>query len=248
MESFEQRLARARARERWVEVYREAPEVFRAFEAAEDPDGLAARMLRGLAGTDGRRVLELGCGTGWLTRHLAPRAAGYLALDASGRMLAEHQRAGEVGDAPRTALLCARAERTPLADASVERVVASWLLLDLRPELRRAVLTEAWRVLVPGGELWVVENHGTGEFQRLRGIEDTASDDGLGEARPLVAELGLELRATVAAELRFPDARTATRVLGAILGDEVGHELEREPRPRLGLDLALLSATRPARG
>ena len=233
MSTFQERLAAARERERWVQVYREAPEVFRAFEDAEDPGGLAAERLRELADTDGRRVLELGCGTGWLTRRLAPDAARYLAVDASASMLELHRACGEAAGAR---LLHARAERLPLADGSVDRVVASWVLLDLRPALRRAAHTEALRVLAPGGELWVVENHGTGDFQRLRGLEDPG---GLGEARPLEDDLGLELREVVPTELRFPDAPTAARVLGAILGVSVGAELERSPRARMGLDVAL---------
>ncbi len=236
MATFDERLARARARERWVQVYREQPEVFRAFEDAEDPDGIAAERLRSLAGTDGRRVLELGCGTGWLTRRLAPGAAAYLALDASASMLGMHERGGEAGG--RRQLLRGRAERLPLAGVSVDRVVASWLLLDLRPDLRRAAADEARRVLAPGGELWVIENVGTGEFQQLRDLVDDR-DDGLGEARPLVDELGLELRAVVPSELRFGDTGTARQVLGAILGEAVGTELERAPRARVGLDLGL---------
>lgn len=242
MAAFSERLAAARVRERWTRVYREEPEVFRAFEAAEDPGGLAAERLRELAGTDGRRVLELGCGTGWLTRRLAPGAASYLALDASASMLelARHELADLTQE--RRGLLQlkrGRAERLPVLGGSVERVVASWVLLDLRPAVRAAAAAEARRVLAPGGQLWLVENVGTSEFQELRGLVD---DAGLGEARPLVEDLGLELCEVVETELRFESPAAAARVLGAILGDEVRAELERRPRARIGLDVGLFSS------
>jgi hypothetical protein len=119
-------------------------------------------------------------------------------------------------------------------------VVASWVLLDLRPALRQAALAEARRVLRPGGSLWLVENHNSSEYQELRDLIDP---DGPGEPGPLVEELGLTLREVVQTELRFEDSGVAARVLGAILGDSVGEELTRAPRARIGLDLGLFSLT-----
>jgi len=243
MESFERRQAAARERERWVAVYRSAPDVFLAFEAAEDPEGRVAARLAELGGIAGERVLELGCGTGWLTRQLAPRAAGYVALEPSAAMLG-----AATGPAPRGlwGTVRGRAERLPFGPATFTRLVASFVLLDLRASLRTAVMGEAQRVLgptPPGASeprFWVVENHGTGEYQELRGLVD--ADGGLGEATPLVRELGFELVEVVQTEYVFESADQTAAVLGAILGEEVRAELERRPRRRVGLDLGLFAA------
>jgi SAM-dependent methyltransferase len=238
--SLAERLAAARTRERWVAAYREAPGVFATFEAAEDPDGAARARLVELARIEGEVVLELGAGTGWLTRRVAPLAARTVALEPALGML---RTANLAGAKP----VSARAESLPLATASVSRVVASFVLLDLRPELRPLVLAECERVLAPRPDaaIWVIENAGTGEYQELRGIADRTG--GLGESRPLVDELGFECVDVFETELVFQDAGEAAAVLGTILGTEVRTELERSPRTRLGLDLALLRRSRATR-
>jgi len=67
--------------ENWNRAYVEAPEIFDAFSRAEDPDGLITRSVLKHAELEGRRVLEIGCGTGRYTREWAPAAASYLALE-----------------------------------------------------------------------------------------------------------------------------------------------------------------------
>lgn len=46
-----------------------------------DPEGVETRALAGLAPLDGLRVLELGCGDGRLTFHVARSAGSVLAVD-----------------------------------------------------------------------------------------------------------------------------------------------------------------------
>jgi hypothetical protein len=76
-----------------------------------------------------------------------------------------------------------------------------------------------------------------GEFQELRGIEDT---EGPGEVRPLIDECGFEVVETVETELRFADAAEAELVLGAILGDDARAKLQRRPTSVVPLHLAIL--------
>ncbi|MDG1499830.1 MAG: class I SAM-dependent methyltransferase [Planctomycetota bacterium] len=240
MRPIDQRLQEARKAERWTQVYRDAPETFRAFEAAEDPGGLAARRMVQLAKLQGKRVLEIGSGTGWLTRYVDEVAARHVAVEPEAAMIAS---AMDLGDAK---VLRARGESLPFAPGSFDAAVMSWVLLDLRPELRTKVLRQCDRVLgsgllsSPSTEqlgTWVIENAGTGEFQELRGIEDPG---GLGEVAPLVHDCGFELVEVVETEMRFPNAATAEATLGAILGDQVRRKLQAQPRSSLSLDLAIL--------
>ncbi len=83
-----------------------APEYDRVYAKPERQDDLRA-MERWLPSRfDGRRVLEIACGTGWWTRFIAPVAAHVVALDAAPETLAiaRERLAGErvdlvVGDA-----------------------------------------------------------------------------------------------------------------------------------------------------
>lgn len=94
----------------------------------------------------GRRVLELGCGTGRLAAALAERAVARVwAVEPSAEMAAAARAAG-------VTVKEAGAERLPFKDAWFERVVARMVvhLLD-----RPRAFAEARRVLVPGGRLAV---------------------------------------------------------------------------------------------
>jgi len=238
--SLDARLAAARKAERWLEAYRLHPEVFGAFEAAEDPSGLTATRLAKHVGLAGQTVLEVGGGTGWLTRRVAHFAKSYIVAEPNPHMQAvgHGQRAFASAE-----VLRARGELLPLQTGSINSVLASFVLLDLVPKLRQRVLEDAARVLAPraGSAVWVIENHGTGEYQELRGIADREA--GLGEVRPLVDELGFELVDVVETSLDFDSEAMATGVLGTILGKAVRAKLEARPRRRLGLNLAILRWT-----
>jgi ubiquinone/menaquinone biosynthesis C-methylase UbiE len=96
----------------------------------------------------GRRVLDVGCGTGRLARALTERdAAKVWGVDASEAMLAAAQ-------VPRgVRLKHGRAEALPFRDGWFERVVF-WLSVHLVD--RSAAFAEARRVLGPGGRIAVV--------------------------------------------------------------------------------------------
>lgn len=112
---------------------------------------VSTELLERLAAFDfaPRVVLDLGCGTGRVTRELKrryPRAL-VIALDLSPGMLREarrHQRLWR-----RFARVCADALRLPLAGASVDLVFSSLVLQWCEP-LGQA-LAEVRRVLQPGG-------------------------------------------------------------------------------------------------
>jgi SAM-dependent methyltransferase len=98
----------------------------------------------------GRRVLDVGCGTGRLSRALAERAGARVwGVDASPEML-EQARAKAP---PGAAFKQARAESLPFKDGWFERVVL-WLVIHLVD--RDEALPEARRVLGADGRVVVV--------------------------------------------------------------------------------------------
>jgi ubiquinone/menaquinone biosynthesis C-methylase UbiE len=143
------------------------PDVARAYDrwaASYDADRNLTRDLdadvvrRAPLALDGSDVLELGCGTGKNTTHLAERARSVLALDFSAGMLARaRQRLTAAGAAHVRFARHDVREPWPVAGAAVDVVVGN---LVLEHVVRLApVFAEAARVLRPGGQLWLCELH-----------------------------------------------------------------------------------------
>jgi malonyl-CoA O-methyltransferase len=103
-----------------------------------------------------RRVLDLGCGTGHAFDALSRRypGAGLVGIDLAPAMLALARRRSpwwqRILASPRPMLLCADAERVPLAAASVDLVFSNLALQWCDPV---PVFGEAARVLAPEGLL-----------------------------------------------------------------------------------------------
>ena len=213
-------------KENWDRSYREAPEIFAAFSRSEDPEGLVARRLLAHVSLSGRTVLELGCGTGRYTRELTPQAGLYLGVEPSSSMLSL-ARTSFTDLLQPPVLLRSRGESLPFRASSVEVMLAAWVLVNLREEVRVRVLKEASRVLRPGPGcgMWLLENHWDSQFQRYRG---RGAEDEL-RLRRLMAHDGFRMVEVVATELRFPSSSEAERVLGYLCGETMLGHLRRAP-------------------
>ncbi|RPF36918.1 class I SAM-dependent methyltransferase [Streptomyces sp. TLI_185] len=108
----------------------------------------------------GDRVLDVGCGTGYLSRRMADRVGPdgkVTGVDPSAPVLEYARRKKpRPGSAPCT-YREGIAESLDLADASFDTVVTSLMLHHLPEDLRPAALREMHRVVRPGGRLLVVE-------------------------------------------------------------------------------------------
>ena len=133
--------------------------------AVSEEAGLTQQRAALLAQARGR-VLELGAGTGLNLGHYDPSAVTELVLtepeEPMLRRLAPRAAAGE----PRASAVRAIAEELPFADASFDTVVSTLTLctVDDVP----AALTEARRLLVPGGRLLFLEHVRSGDARAAR--------------------------------------------------------------------------------
>jgi ubiquinone/menaquinone biosynthesis C-methylase UbiE len=102
------------------------------------------------------RVLDVGCGTGTLTRMLKHKYPGatITGLDIDPAILAIAQR-----KAASLAIhwTCAAATEVPFPNSSYDRVVTSLVLHHLPTKSKQKALAEIYRILRPSGQLYVVD-------------------------------------------------------------------------------------------
>jgi SAM-dependent methyltransferase len=114
--------------------------------------------LRHAAPKPGERFLDVGCGTGVVTRLAAGMvgASGQaVGIDPAPRMIAVARKNAAGGS--RAEFRLAAIERLPFESGSFDVAVASLMLHHLPPDLKRDGLREVHRVLRPGGRLIVVD-------------------------------------------------------------------------------------------
>jgi ubiquinone/menaquinone biosynthesis C-methylase UbiE len=135
----------------------------------EDMQGNLPRALREIVDFSGKTVVELGAGTGRVTRILAPLASRVLAFDRSPHML-EWARAYLAEELKGNVRLAeADNHSVPLPDSSAEILVEGWSFGhsvsreggDWKKAAEK-VLGEGMRLVKPGGALVLIETLGTG--------------------------------------------------------------------------------------
>ncbi len=148
------------------------PDAYEIENRALDPDGHVLAAMRRLAPWDGRRIVDLGCGTGYWLPGYARDAAAVTGVEPDPALRV--RAATRVHGLPRVEVVPGSAEHLPLADHSVDVVHARFAYFlgpgiadpDARPG--DAGLAEVMRVLRPGGTLVVVDNdYRWGQFAGL---------------------------------------------------------------------------------
>jgi ubiquinone/menaquinone biosynthesis C-methylase UbiE len=115
----------------------------------------------------GARTLEIGCGEGRVARDLRGRGHSLVAIDAAPTLVASAAEADPGGD-----YRVADAGDLPFADGSFDLVVSYNSLMDV-DDMPRAV-SEAGRVLQPGGRFCVCVTHPVNDAGRFESIEPGA--------------------------------------------------------------------------
>lgn len=178
-------------------------------------------VLQRLLPPAGRDILDVGCGGGAFARELAARGARVTAVEVTAQKLAL-ARAADDGSGAR--YLVGRAERLPLADATMDVAVFMRTMHHVPVRDMLPALGEARRVLRASGAVYVAEPLPEGDFFALTSlVEDeravrAAAQSAVADA----ARAGLERQSTVDYEvtLRLTD-------VGAFLRRMVSVEPER---------------------
>jgi SAM-dependent methyltransferase len=117
-----------------------------------------AHLARGWLPSGGR-LLEIGCSSGYLTRHFLGRAESMFGLDINPAALASARRRH-----PHLRVVCGDVERLPFADGSFDVIVMLEVIEHTRSDA--AAVAEIRRVLTVGGTLILSTPH-TGIFAFL---------------------------------------------------------------------------------
>ncbi len=211
-------------------IYAEHAAEYDALVAAEDCDQHLLPALEAIAPLDGASVVEVGAGTGRITRLLVGRGAKVVAIDRSPAMLAVARRHLEaLGSAGRWELRCEDGRNADLARGCADVAVAGWVFghfrswfpAGWRDEVGRA-LARMVGALKPGGALILIETLGTGR-------EDPSPPSAeLAEYFSWLESAHGMARAVIRTDYRFDDVATAAQITGFFFGEAFGERVRRE--------------------
>jgi len=122
---------------------------------------------------DRARLLDIGCGEGWLTQLVAARSESVIGIDPSTTALA---RANAENTATNATYLLASAENLPLERSCADIVVFYNSLHHVAAAVQSRAIEETARVLVPGGILCIVEPVASGAaYELFKPAEDESA-------------------------------------------------------------------------
>ena len=205
------------------EVYQSHADRYEQLVLREDYQNNIPAHIQAIQNTDGADIIELGVGTGRLTRWLVKRARSVSACDASHHMLIQAKKI--LGILDHTLLCAADMRSTPFPSNSADLVIAGWSFCYLavwgkenwRQELEQG-LEECRRLLKPGGALILLENYGTGS-------ELPNPPNHLNEYFGFLSEAGFHSH-WFRTDYQFCSLQEALELSGFFFGEEIAAKVE----------------------
>jgi ubiquinone/menaquinone biosynthesis C-methylase UbiE len=207
------------------EVYQQHAEQYERLIQREDYQNRILRAVEKISPLKGLDVIDLGAGTGRITRILAPQVGTIKAYDASAHMLAKAQSTLHAMGLTNWQAGVADIRHIPGTDASADLVIAGWSFCYLavwggekwREELE-AGYQEMLRVLRPGGMIILLETMGTGQ-------ESPNPPGHLAGYFGWLAEKGFQ-STWIRTDYRFSTLAEAAELSDFFFGSELGQEVK----------------------
>ncbi len=202
------------------EIYQRHAERYHELVRAEDHERNLPRALTELVTLAGRRVVEVGAGTGRVTQILLDAGARVWATEREPAMIKVARRELSPAD-DRLTLIQASAGALPLEADFAELAVAGWVFGHMRkwmPDDWRAgigaAILDLQRVLRPGGELVIIETLGTNS-------ETPRPSPSLAEYYAWLEEQVGLTRVAIRTDYAFADVERAAETLGFFFGPDM---------------------------
>jgi ubiquinone/menaquinone biosynthesis C-methylase UbiE len=154
----------------FIDIYTHQADAYHRLITPEDADHNLLPALERITSFQGKRVLDLGTGTGRLPLLVGRQAGQMICLDLHGGMLRENQRQRSRQQG-RWHLTQADMRALPLPDAWAEVITAGWAIAHVTGWYGDAwqmqagrILREMHRLVAPGGALIIIETLTTGSL------------------------------------------------------------------------------------
>lgn len=214
------------------EIYNHHAERYQRLVSREDYQGNILPALTEIYPLEGHRVVELGAGTGRLTRLLAPLVRHIWLFDISHHMLEVASRFLETEGRRNWGLGVADHRSLPLRDSTADLVISGWSVSYLavwggeawKREVRKA-LREMERVLGRKGTLILLETLGTGS-------EQPEAPEGLQGYYNCLEEAGFRKK-WIRTDYKFKSLQEAKDLVGFFFGEELASRVTKEKWVRL---------------
>ncbi|MEU8926373.1 methyltransferase domain-containing protein [Kitasatospora sp. NPDC048545] len=229
-------MTRQGATRRWAERLRARSFGVAAAAYQAGRPGYPQALIGSAVPRQARRVLDLGAGTGKLTRLLVEAGLDVVAVEPD-----EGMRAQLAAAVPGAAVRAGSAERIPLADGSVDAVVVAqaWHWFD-----PAAAVPEIARVLAPGGTLalvWNVRDETEPWAAELGALMHRSARQRIDTEPVLPAPFGAPERL----EIRWEHGTTRAGIVDMVASRSYVIALPEDERARLLADVEELLATHP---
>jgi ubiquinone/menaquinone biosynthesis C-methylase UbiE len=153
----------------YQEIYHSHADIYDRLVSCEDADNRLWGEIEAVFPLNGRDIIELGAGSGRLTRGLAGKAGSLWAFDNSEHMIESNRTRLQGLNYTNCQLGLADHRTIPRPSQSADLVIAGWSLCYLvvehpaswELELAKS-LAEIERLLRPGGKIIIIETLGTG--------------------------------------------------------------------------------------